>query len=82
MSLNTGWRQWDTYLKKFVDKEINCLEIGSYKGDATEKMLVHLPLQIVKRDGLLAYNPLPSKQLMLEMNPITEQSMVFYLTTS
>ena len=42
MSLNTGWRQWDTYLKKFVDKEINCLEIGSYKGDATEKMLVHL----------------------------------------
>lgn len=42
MSLNIGWRQWDTYLKKFVDKEINCLEIGSYKGDATEKMLVHL----------------------------------------
>lgn len=42
MSLNIGWRQWDTYLKKFVDKEINCLEIGSYKGDATEKMLIHL----------------------------------------
>jgi len=42
MSLNIGWRQWDTYLKKFVNKEINCLEIGSYKGDATEKMLVHL----------------------------------------
>ena len=42
MSLNIGWRQWDTYLKKLVDKEINCLEIGSYKGDATEKILVHL----------------------------------------
>lgn len=42
MSLNIGWRQWDTFLKKFVDKEINCLEIGSYKGDATEKMLVHI----------------------------------------
>jgi predicted O-methyltransferase YrrM len=37
--LNTGWKHWDMYLSKFVGKKINCLDIGSYKGDSTCWML-------------------------------------------
>jgi predicted O-methyltransferase YrrM len=40
--LNTGWKHWDIYLSKYVNMKINCLEIGSYKGDATVWMLVNL----------------------------------------
>jgi hypothetical protein len=40
--LNTGWKHWDKYLSKFVGKKINCLELGSYKGDATSWMLTNL----------------------------------------
>jgi predicted O-methyltransferase YrrM len=42
MSLNIGWRQWDKFLSKFVNKKTNILEIGSYKGDATCVILEHL----------------------------------------
>ena len=37
--LNTGWKHWDMYLSKFVNKKINCLDIGSFKGDSTCWML-------------------------------------------
>ena len=40
--LKTGWKHWDIYLNKFVGKKINCLELGSYKGDATCWMLNNL----------------------------------------
>jgi predicted O-methyltransferase YrrM len=33
--LNTGWKSWDKYLSKFQNKQINIMEIGVYKGDAT-----------------------------------------------
>ena len=40
--LNTGWKHWDKFLSKLVGKKINCLELGSYKGDATCWMLKNL----------------------------------------
>lgn len=40
--LNTGWKSWDKYLDIFVDKENNILELGSYKGEATEWFLNNL----------------------------------------
>ena len=42
LTLKTGWKKWDIYLQKFVGKKINCLELGSYKGDATCWMLDNL----------------------------------------
>ena len=39
VQLNTGWKQWDKYLVELIGKKINCLELGSYKGDATCWML-------------------------------------------
>ena len=35
MILKTGWKNWDVHLKHFVGKNINVLEIGVYKGDAS-----------------------------------------------
>ena len=40
--LKTGWKSWDKYLSIFIDKENNILELGSYKGDATEWFLNNL----------------------------------------
>lgn len=40
--LNTGWKHWDMHLSKFVDKKINCLDIGSYTGASTCWMLNNL----------------------------------------
>lgn len=40
--LNTGWKHWDKFLSEYVGKKINCLELGSYKGDATCWMLNNL----------------------------------------
>jgi predicted O-methyltransferase YrrM len=40
--LNTGWKRWDMYLSKFVNKKINCLDIGSFTGDSTCWMLNNL----------------------------------------
>jgi predicted O-methyltransferase YrrM len=42
MVLNTGWKKWDKFLSKFVDKKINCLDIGSYEGASTCWMLNNL----------------------------------------
>jgi len=39
VKLNTGWKNWDIHLSKFVNKKINCLDIGSFKGDSTCWML-------------------------------------------
>ena len=38
----TDHKDWDIYLNTFIDKKINCLEIGSYKGDTTVWMLKNL----------------------------------------
>ena len=38
----TNHKNWDIYLKKFIDKKINCLEIGSYTGETTVWMLKNL----------------------------------------
>lgn len=35
MVLQTGWKHWDKYLNGFVGKNINVLQIGVYKGDAS-----------------------------------------------
>ena len=40
--LKTGWKSWDKYLSTFIDRENNILELGSYKGDATEWFLNNL----------------------------------------
>jgi len=42
MTLNTGWKKWDKFLTKFVDKKINCLDLGSYEGASTVWMLQNL----------------------------------------
>lgn len=42
MILNTGWKQWDKYLSRFVGKEVNILEIGSYEGVATSWFLMNI----------------------------------------
>jgi hypothetical protein len=40
--LNTGWKQWDKYLSKYVDKKINCLDIGANNGKYTKWLLENL----------------------------------------
>ena len=40
--LLTDHKNWKMYLEKFIDKKINCLEIGSYKGYTTCWMLKNL----------------------------------------
>ena len=40
--LNTGWSKWDIHLSQFLNKRINILEIGSYKGEATSWFLNNL----------------------------------------
>lgn len=42
MSLDTGWKSWNTHLSKFTNKKINILEIGCYKGEATKWFLDNL----------------------------------------
>ena len=38
----TDHKDWNIYLNKFIDKKINCLEVGSYKGDTSVWMLKNL----------------------------------------
>ena len=38
----TDHKNWDIYLNRFIDKKINCLEIGSYKGATSVWMLNNL----------------------------------------
>ena len=40
--LKTGWKHWDTYLSKYVNKKVNILEIGCYQGEATSWFLNNL----------------------------------------
>ena len=40
--LNTVWKQWDKYLSKYVDKKINCLDIGANNGKYTKWLLENL----------------------------------------
>ena len=40
--LNTGWSKWDIHLSQFLNKKINILEIGAYKGEATSWFLNNL----------------------------------------
>ena len=40
--LKTGWKYWDTYLSKYVNKKVNILEIGCYQGEATSWFLNNL----------------------------------------
>ena len=42
MKLQTGWKQWDRFLSEFVDKRINCLDIGCLEGASTCWMLDNL----------------------------------------
>jgi len=35
MRLTSGWKTWDKYLPSYVGKQVNILEIGVYKGDAS-----------------------------------------------
>jgi predicted O-methyltransferase YrrM len=42
MTLHTGWKHWDEHLAQFLNKKLNILEIGSYKGDATKWFLDNL----------------------------------------
>lgn len=49
MILNTGWKNWDKFLSRFVGKKINCLDIGSYEGDSTCWMLNNLCTHLQSR---------------------------------
>ncbi len=40
--LKIGWKNWDKYLQPFNKKINTMIELGSYKGEATCKMLTHL----------------------------------------
>lgn len=40
--LKIGWKNWDKYLQPFHKKKNTMIELGSYKGEATSKMLTHL----------------------------------------
>ena len=42
MKLNTGWKRWNIHLSHLVNKKLNILELGSYKGDATSWFLINL----------------------------------------
>ena len=41
-SLNTGWKQWDKYLERYVGKKVNIMEIGVFKGSATKWFLTNI----------------------------------------
>jgi predicted O-methyltransferase YrrM len=40
--LKIGWKNWDKYLQPFNKKKNTMIELGSYKGEATCKLLTHL----------------------------------------
>ena len=42
IKLNTGWKTWDKFLSIYVGKKINIMEIGVYKGGATQWFLKNI----------------------------------------
>jgi hypothetical protein len=54
--LKIGWKNWDKYLQPFNKKKNTMIELGSYKGEATCKLLTHLATHYIEYDFISRYS--------------------------